>query len=94
MWIFRYYSRVKACSEIFKIIFALEPVCNFRLFLFVAYRNKKETKSYIEISESLGVDDPSQILFVTDVYQEATAAKAAGTIAILLCCLHEVTCMD
>lgn len=42
------------------------------------YRNKKETKSYIEIAESLGVDDPSEILFVTDVYQEATAAKAAG----------------
>ncbi|KAH6781046.1 haloacid dehalogenase-like hydrolase family protein [Perilla frutescens var. hirtella] len=40
--------------------------------------NKKETKSYIEITESLGVDDPSEILFVTDVYQEATAAKAAG----------------
>lgn len=40
--------------------------------------NKKEAKSYIEITESLGVDDPSEILFVTDVYQEATAAKAAG----------------
>ncbi|KAL0456384.1 UNVERIFIED_CONTAM: putative bifunctional methylthioribulose-1-phosphate dehydratase/enolase-phosphatase E1, partial [Sesamum latifolium] len=39
--------------------------------------NKKETKSYIEIMESLGVDNPSEILFVTDVYQEATAAKAA-----------------
>ncbi|KAL4580347.1 hypothetical protein LXL04_016537 [Taraxacum kok-saghyz] len=40
--------------------------------------NKKETKSYIEISESLGVDKPSDILFVTDVVQEAVAAKAAG----------------
>lgn len=40
--------------------------------------NKKQTKSYVEITESLGVDDPSEILFVTDVYQEATAAKAAG----------------
>ncbi|XP_042024620.1 probable bifunctional methylthioribulose-1-phosphate dehydratase/enolase-phosphatase E1 1 [Salvia splendens] len=45
--------------------------------------NKKETKSYQEISESLGVDDPSQILFVTDVYQEATAAKAAGLEVII-----------
>nr|GMD58893.1 probable bifunctional methylthioribulose-1-phosphate dehydratase/enolase-phosphatase E1 1 [Ipomoea batatas] len=36
--------------------------------------NKKEMKSYIEITESLGVDNPSEILFVTDVYQEATAA--------------------
>ncbi|KAI4322955.1 hypothetical protein L6164_022600 [Bauhinia variegata] len=40
--------------------------------------NKKETRSYVEISESLGVDKPSDILFVTDVVQEATAAKAAG----------------
>lgn len=40
--------------------------------------NKKETGSYNEISESLGVDNPSEILFVTDVYQEAVAAQAAG----------------
>ncbi|KAG5254972.1 bifunctional methylthioribulose-1-phosphate dehydratase/enolase-phosphatase [Salix suchowensis] len=40
--------------------------------------NKKETRSYIEISESLGVDKPSDILFVTDVSQEALAAKGAG----------------
>ncbi|KAK6134595.1 hypothetical protein DH2020_031654 [Rehmannia glutinosa] len=45
--------------------------------------NKRETKSYIEISQSLGVDNPSEILFVTDVYQEATAAKAAGLEAII-----------
>lgn len=41
-------------------------------------RNKRETHSYVEISASLGVDKPSDILFVTDVFQEATAAKAAG----------------
>lgn len=40
--------------------------------------NKKESRSYKEITETLGVDDPSEILFVTDVYQEATAANAAG----------------
>ncbi|KAG5235474.1 bifunctional methylthioribulose-1-phosphate dehydratase/enolase-phosphatase [Salix suchowensis] len=40
--------------------------------------NKKETYSYIEIAESLGVDKPSDILFLTDVFQEAVAAKAAG----------------
>ncbi|KAJ6724482.1 BIFUNCTIONAL METHYLTHIORIBULOSE-1-PHOSPHATE DEHYDRATASE/ENOLASE-PHOSPHATASE E1-RELATED [Salix viminalis] len=40
--------------------------------------NKKETHSYIEIAESLGVDKPSDILFLTDVFQEAVAAKAAG----------------
>ncbi|KAK9688892.1 hypothetical protein RND81_09G019200 [Saponaria officinalis] len=45
--------------------------------------NKRETRSYVEISQSLGVDNPSQILFVTDVYQEATAAKAAGLEVII-----------
>ncbi|KAJ7981754.1 Enolase-phosphatase E1 [Quillaja saponaria] len=40
--------------------------------------NKRETSSYIEILESLGVDKPSDVLFVTDVFHEATAAKAAG----------------
>ncbi|GAA0150275.1 dehydratase [Lithospermum erythrorhizon] len=40
--------------------------------------NKRETKSYIEIAESIGVNNSSEILFVTDVYQEAVAAKAAG----------------
>ncbi|KAI3702840.1 hypothetical protein L6452_28593 [Arctium lappa] len=45
--------------------------------------NKKETKSYVEISESLGVDKPSEILFVTDVFQEAVAAKAAGLEVII-----------
>lgn len=27
---------------------------------------------------SVGVDEPSQVMFVTDVYAEAVAAKAAG----------------
>ncbi|XP_019250054.1 PREDICTED: probable bifunctional methylthioribulose-1-phosphate dehydratase/enolase-phosphatase E1 1 isoform X2 [Nicotiana attenuata] len=45
--------------------------------------NKRETKSYQEITASLGVDKPSDILFVTDVYQEATAAKAAGLEVII-----------
>ncbi|XP_073273973.1 probable bifunctional methylthioribulose-1-phosphate dehydratase/enolase-phosphatase E1 1 [Primulina huaijiensis] len=45
--------------------------------------NKKETKSYIEITQSLGVDNPSEILFITDVYQEATAANAAGLEVII-----------
>ena len=41
-------------------------------------RNKKERKSYVEICESVGVHKPSDVLFVTDVFQEAVAAKAAG----------------
>lgn len=40
--------------------------------------NKKESRSYFEISQSIGADKPSQILFVTDVFQEAVAAKEAG----------------
>ncbi|XP_009405487.2 probable bifunctional methylthioribulose-1-phosphate dehydratase/enolase-phosphatase E1 1 isoform X3 [Musa acuminata AAA Group] len=40
--------------------------------------NKRESRSYFEISVSVGVDEPSQVLFVTDVYAEAVAAKAAG----------------
>lgn len=51
---------------------------------FFGCRNKKETTSYIEISESLGVDNPAEIMFLTDVYQEATAAKAAGNVLVLL----------
>ncbi|KAK9077484.1 hypothetical protein SSX86_005821 [Deinandra increscens subsp. villosa] len=45
--------------------------------------NKRETKSYVEIAESLGVDKPSDILFITDVVQEAVAAKAAGLEVII-----------
>ncbi|CAI9784220.1 unnamed protein product [Fraxinus pennsylvanica] len=45
--------------------------------------NKKESESYVEITESLGVYNPSEILFVTDVYQEATAAKSAGLEVII-----------
>lgn len=52
-------------------------------FFDTAVGNKRETRSYVEISESLGVDNPSEILFVTDVYQEATAAKAAGLEVII-----------
>ncbi|KAL4554066.1 hypothetical protein LXL04_039822 [Taraxacum kok-saghyz] len=45
--------------------------------------NKKETKSYVEICESLGVHSQSDVLFVTDVYQEAIAAKTAGLEVII-----------
>jgi methylthioribulose 1-phosphate dehydratase/enolase-phosphatase E1 len=42
-------------------------------------RNKREARSYFEISKSLGVDNPSEILFITDVFEEAVAAKSGGT---------------
>ncbi|CAK9318143.1 unnamed protein product [Citrullus colocynthis] len=47
-------------------------------FFDTAVGNKREISSYVEISESTGVDTPSEILFITDVCQEAVAAKAAG----------------
>lgn len=64
----------------FIIIFPLDDSClKIRISCKTSLcRNKRETRSYVEISESLGVDKPSDILFVTDVYQEATAATAAG----------------
>ncbi|CAN1198076.1 Probable bifunctional methylthioribulose-1-phosphate dehydratase/enolase-phosphatase E1 2 [Linum perenne] len=37
-----------------------------------------KTSSYIQMSESLGVDSPSEILFLTDVLQEAVAAEGAA----------------
>lgn len=40
--------------------------------------------SYKEISLSLGVDEPSQITFATDVYGEAVAARQAGWEAVLV----------
>ncbi|KAI5571542.1 hypothetical protein POPTR_011G118132v4 [Populus trichocarpa] len=52
--------------------------------------NKKETHSYIEISESLGVNKPSDILFLMDVFQEAVAAKAAGNKLLLV--FYFITC--
>ncbi|KAK9085320.1 hypothetical protein Sjap_025731 [Stephania japonica] len=45
--------------------------------------HKRDARSYSEISLSLGVDRPSEIIFLTDVYQEAVAAKDAGLEAII-----------
>ena len=43
-----------------------------------AVGNKRDSKSYSDIGLSLGVDDYEDILFLTDVYEEAVAADAAG----------------
>jgi methylthioribulose 1-phosphate dehydratase / enolase-phosphatase E1 len=40
--------------------------------------HKRETSSYHEICQYLGADNHSEVLFVTDIYEEATAAAAAG----------------
>ena len=41
-------------------------------------RNKKETRSYVEILKTVGIDRPADMLFVTDDLREAVAAAAAG----------------
>lgn len=45
--------------------------------------HKRESNSYREIVMSLGVDSPEEILFVTDIIEEAQAAKEAGLHAVL-----------
>ena len=45
---------------------------------------QSEEKSYRNIAMSLGVDDPSQIMFATDIEAEAVAASAAGWGAVLV----------
>ncbi|GLJ07432.1 hypothetical protein SUGI_0067000 [Cryptomeria japonica] len=45
--------------------------------------NKRESRSYSEICQSVGVDHPSQVLFATDVLQEAVAAQNAGLQVVL-----------
>ena len=44
---------------------------------------KQEKNSYDEIVKSLGVDSASEILFVTDILGESTAAKSAGMKTVL-----------
>ena len=50
-------------------------------------RNKREARSYREIALSLGVDEPNQIVFATDVVQEAMAAKEAGMFTSCFTCI-------
>ncbi|KAL5571148.1 hypothetical protein UlMin_020745 [Ulmus minor] len=45
--------------------------------------NKKEVHSYLEILRTVGVDRPADMLIVTDVLQEALAARAAGLEAVI-----------
>lgn len=40
--------------------------------------SKRKANSYKEIALSLGIDNPSEILFVTDIYEEAFEANVAG----------------
>jgi len=43
-----------------------------------------EASSYREIGLSLGVDSGEEIMFATDIYAEAVAAKKAGWNAVLV----------
>ncbi|DAZ97604.1 TPA: hypothetical protein N0F65_002223 [Lagenidium giganteum] len=45
--------------------------------------HKREAASYHEIFQSLGLDNGSEVLFVTDVIEEAQAATSAGIDAVL-----------
>ena len=45
--------------------------------------HKRQEQSYREICLTLGVSNPAEILFVTDVFEEAEAAKAAGLQAVI-----------
>lgn len=43
-------------------------------------RDKNETHSYLEILQTVGVDRPADLLFVTGIFQEAVAARTAGNL--------------
>ena len=43
-----------------------------------------EAASYTEIELSLGVDTGKEVIFATDIYAEAVAAKAAGWESVLV----------
>lgn len=45
--------------------------------------HKRETRSYEEMLQSLGVDSGKDVLFVTDIIEEAEAAARAGVDAVL-----------
>ena len=45
---------------------------------------KMEPSSYRQILETIGVDDPSQVLFATDLLGEAEAASTAGLDAVIM----------
>lgn len=38
--------------------------------------------SYLEILQTVGVDKPADMLFITDDFQEAVAARAAGNLLL------------
>ncbi|RLN50073.1 hypothetical protein BBJ29_000901 [Phytophthora kernoviae] len=70
-----------------KLLFQYSDKGDLRKYLSVYFDtkigHKRETGSYKEIVQSLGVDSPKDVLFVTDVIEEAQAAEAAGLDTVL-----------
>jgi methylthioribulose 1-phosphate dehydratase/enolase-phosphatase E1 len=70
-----------------KLLFQYSDKGDLRAYLTVYFDtkigHKREEGSYKEIFQSLGVDSPKDILFVTDVIEEAQAAEAAGLDTVL-----------
>ena len=44
---------------------------------------RRSAGSYEDIVSSVGVDEPGQVTFLTDVLEEAQAAAAAGLVSII-----------
>ncbi|RLN31592.1 hypothetical protein BBJ28_00021328, partial [Nothophytophthora sp. Chile5] len=70
-----------------KLLFQFSDKGDLRRYLSVYFDtkvgHKRESASYREIVQSLGVDSGRDVLFVTDVLEEAQAAKEAGLDAVL-----------
>ncbi|XP_052177379.1 probable bifunctional methylthioribulose-1-phosphate dehydratase/enolase-phosphatase E1 2 isoform X2 [Diospyros lotus] len=68
--------------EIQRLLFANSNYGDMRKYLCgffdTAIGSKQERQSYVEILQTVGVDRPADVLFVTNVMQEAEAASAAG----------------
>jgi methylthioribulose 1-phosphate dehydratase/enolase-phosphatase E1 len=70
-----------------KLLFEHSERGNLRPFLSAYFDtsvgHKRSAESYTEIYNTLNVDSPSEILFVTDIYEEAVAAAQAGLHVVL-----------
>ncbi|EPG75149.1 2,3-diketo-5-methylthio-1-phosphopentane phosphatase [Leptospira fainei serovar Hurstbridge str. BUT 6] len=68
---------VEAQILIFQYCEAGDLTPNFRAYFDTAMGGKREAESYHRITEKLGVE-PSNVVFFTDIKEEAEAAQAAG----------------
>ncbi|KAK4486961.1 hypothetical protein RD792_006276 [Penstemon davidsonii] len=63
----------------------------FRCGMLLALRNAKDRRSFKEIFLTVGVDNPADILYVTDNLEEANDAEAAGTGGSVSIEVHDFT---